>query len=207
MVENNNKLMAARGAKLIKNKDKIFTHCHSVTVVNILKNAKKQGKKFHVFNDETRPLFQGRLTSEDLARAGIVNTMVVDATAGFLVSNFSGDEVKINKVIMGCDVILKDNAALNKVGSFNIALAAYTSGIPVYLAGTILKKTNLKMKATLRDSNEVWPAAPKGLKIINYDFDRIPARMITGYITEFGVIKPREVDKYAKKYYPWILKN
>ncbi len=207
MVENNNKLMAGHGARLIKNKDKIFTHCHSKTVVNIFEKAKREGKKIHIFNDETRPLLQGRLTAEDLARAGIANTMVVDATASFLVSDFSGDEVKINKVIMGCDAILKDNSALNKAGSFSIALSAYTSGIPVYLAGTIFKKTSLKMKATLRDQNEVWPSAPKGLKIINYDFDRVPARMITGYITEFGVIKPGEIDKYAKKYYPWILKN
>jgi methylthioribose-1-phosphate isomerase len=121
-----------------------------------------------------------------------------------LISNFSGDKVKINKVILGFDVILPDNSALNKIGSFGIALAAYTSEIPVYLAGSLLKKSSQKMEIELRSQEEVWPKGPKGIKIINFAFDRIPMEFINGYITEFGVIKPSEVGKYVSKYYPRI---
>ncbi|NMC51256.1 hypothetical protein GYA54_00815 [Candidatus Kuenenbacteria bacterium] len=205
LLHKNGQRISLYGSRTIKNKENIFTHCHAQTVINILGAAKEQKKKIHVYNDETRPLMQGRKTSEDLARLKIDNTMVVDSAAEFLISNFSGDKVKIDKVIIGFDVILADNSALNKVGSFGIALAAYTSKIPVYLAGTLMKKTNKKMGIELRAKTEIWKNSPAQLKIINFAFDKIPAQLITGYITEFGVIKPNEVDKYVKKYYPWIL--
>ncbi|HRY63407.1 MAG TPA: translation initiation factor eIF-2B [Patescibacteria group bacterium] len=207
LIHENGKRLAFWGAKMIKNKENIFTHCHSRTVINVLAKAKEDKKKIHVYHDETRPLMQGRLTAEDLARLNIESTMVVDAAAAFLVSNFSGDKVKIDKVIIGFDVILPDNSALNKIGSFGIALAAYTSKIPVYLAGSLLKKTTQKMEIELRAKKEVWANGPKETQIVNFAFDRIPTQLITGYITEFGIIKPSEVDKYVKKYYPWTLKN
>jgi eIF-2B alpha/beta/delta-like uncharacterized protein len=187
------------GAKLIKQNENIFTHCHSGTVINILAAAKKQGKKIHVFNDETRPLMQGRITAKELGGLGIKNTMVVDGAAAFIVSNISGDEIKINRVILGFDVILPDGSAYNKIGSFGIALAAYTSGIPVYLAGTLLKKTNQKLKIELRAAHEIWANKPRGLNIINYAFCHIPAKFISGYVTEAGVLKPKEVISLSMK--------
>jgi len=207
LLHENGQRIAFYGAKNIKNKTAIFTHCHSKTVINILAKAKENKKKIHIYHDETRPLLQGRLTAEDLNKLDIDNTLVVDSAAAFLVSNFSGDQIRIDAVIIGFDVILPDNSALNKIGSFSIALAAYTSKIPVYLAGSLLKKTTQKMEIELRSKKEIWSAAPKGIEIINYAFDRIPAQLITGYITEFGIIKPSEVDKYVKKYYPWVLKS
>ncbi len=207
LLHENGKRLAFFGAKIIKNKETIFTHCHSRTVINVLAKAKDDKKKIHVYHDETRPLMQGRLTAEDLSKLNIESTLVVDSAAAFLVSNFSGDKVKIDKVIIGFDAILPDNSALNKIGSFGIALSAYTSKIPVYLAGSLLKKTAQKMEIELRSKKEIWPNGPKETQIVNFAFDRIPAQLITGYITEFGVIKPSEVDKYVKKYYPWTLKN
>ena len=65
--------------KLIKNNDVIFTHCHSTNVVNALIYARRKGKKFQIYNTETRPLFQGRLTAKELSRAGIKVTMFVDS--------------------------------------------------------------------------------------------------------------------------------
>ena len=206
LLHENGKRLAFFGSKTIKNKETIFTHCHSKTVINVLAKIKEDKKKISVYHDETRPLLQGRLTAADLNRLNIESTMVVDSAAAFLVSNFSGDKIKIDKVIIGFDVILPDNSALNKVGSFGIALSAFTSKIPVYLAGTLLKKTAQKMEIELRSKKEIWVNGPKEVQIVNYAFDRIPAQLVTGYITEFGVIKPGEVDKYVKKYYPWTLK-
>ncbi len=206
LIHENGQRLAFFGAKALKNKETIFTHCHSKTVINVLAKAKADKKKIHVYHDETRPLWQGRITANDLSALGIEGTLVVDSAAAFLVSNFSGDKVKIDKVIIGFDVILPDNSALNKVGSFGIELSAYTSKIPDYLAGSLLKKSTQKMEIELRSRAEVWPGGPKSVNIVNYAFDRIPAQLITGYITEFGIIKPSEVDKYVKKYYPWTLK-
>ncbi len=204
LLHGNGQKITAHGGSLIKSKENIFTHCHSRTVENILIQAKRDKKKFHVYNDETRPLFQGRTTSTNLAKHKINNTMVVDSAAPFLVSDISGDNIKINKVFLGFDVILPDGSALNKIGSFGIALAAHTSKIPFYLCGSLLKSTHdKKMKIEIRDEKEIWPKAPKGLKIINYAFGRIPAKFITGYITEFGIIKPSEINKF-KKQYNWL---
>lgn len=205
LLHDNGQLIAGYGASLIKNKDNIFTHCHSRTVVNILLAAKEQRKVFHVYNDETRPLFQGRITSAELLKNNIKNTIVVDAAAPFIVSSHSGDEIAIHKVILGFDVLLPDGSALNKIGSFGIALAAYESGIPVFLAGSLLKySVDKKMKIELRSGSEIWPGSPKSLPIINYAFDKIPARFITGYITELGLIKPIAITKIVRKKYLWL---
>ena len=204
----NGQKIASYGAVLIKSKQNIFTHCHSRTVVNILARAKEQKKVFHVYNDETRPLFQGRRTSEELLKRDIKNTMVVDSAAPFIVSDHSGDDIKIHQVILGFDVIRPDGSALNKIGSFGMALTAYESGIPVFLAGSLMKYSpNQKMKIELRCSAEVWPQGPKNLAIINYAFDKIPARFITGYITELGLVKPKDIKKMVKKNYGWIEKK
>lgn len=200
LLHDNGQKIANHGSKLIKNKENIFIHCHSRTVENILIKAKQDNKKFHIYNDETRPLLQGRITSKELSKYNIPNTMVVDSAAPFLVSDISGDDIKINKVMIGFDVILPDGGAFNKIGSFGIALAAYTSGIPLYLCGSVLKITqDKKTKIEIRDENEVWKDKPKNLKIINYAFGHIPAKFITGYITEHGIIKPRNILKYYKK--------
>jgi len=205
LLHQNGARISVEGAKLIKSKQNIFTHCHSRTVENIFIQAQSQKKKFHVYNDETRPMFQGRITSQKMAEHKILNTMVVDSAATFIVSDHSGDDIKIHQVFLGFDVILPDGSALNKIGSFGITLTANESNIPVYLCGTILKSVkNKKMKIELRREAEVWPKAPKGLEIINYAFDRIPARFITGYVTEFGILKPGDIGKYLRKYYEWI---
>lgn len=201
----NGQKIANYGAGLIKNKDNIFTHCHSRNVINVFARAKEKGKKFHVYNDETRPLFQGQKTARDLALLKIPNIMVVDSAAAFLVSDISGDDVKIHKVFLGCDVVFPDGSAYNKIGSFGIALAAYTSKIPVYVAGSLLKfSNNQKMKIEIRQENEVWDGKPKNLKIINYSFGRIPAKFISGYITEAGIIKPTQIKHFFKKFYTII---
>lgn len=192
-------------AKIIRSGDKIFTHCHSSTVEEGFKLAKKQGKNFYVFNTETRPLFQGHITAKNLLKAGIPTTMVVDSSAAFLISRYSGKELMMDKVIIGCDAILPDGSIINKIGSFGIGLSSYYEKVPLYVAATLLKFSKKSwIKIEKRSPKEVWKDAPKNLKIINFAFDIVPAKYIKGIICEAGIIKPSEIKKEVYKFYPWL---
>ena len=95
--------------KIIKNNSIIFTHCHSSAVSNSLIYAKKHGKKFQVYNTETRPLYQGRITSLELAKAKINVTAFVDSAMHEAIK-------KSNLILLGADAILK-SGVVNKIGS------------------------------------------------------------------------------------------
>ncbi len=199
-------LTIKNGRKIIKaNDDDILTHCHSWLVEQILIQAKKNKKNFKVYNTETRPLFQGRITSKKLLQAKIPTTMVADSSAGFLISHHSGKDLMMDKIILGADALLPDGSVINKIGSFGIGSIAYREKVPLYIATTLLKfhpKSWIKIER--RSPKELWPNAPKNLKIINFAFDRIPSKYITGIICEAGVIKPSQVKAYLKKIYPFI---
>ena len=184
----------------------IMTHCHSGSVVKILTTARDQGKKIHVYNTETRPLYQGRRTSNDLVKVGVPDTMITDDTAPFFVDNIYDSHVDIDMVIIGSDCIKLNGDVFNKVGSFAIAMAAWHSGIPVYIVGSLMKVDgNDTVQIEKRDGKELRAEAPKGLEILNFAFDRVPAKFITGIITEYGIIAPKDIKKYVKEYYPWMI--
>jgi len=190
---------------IIKNKENIFTHCHSYLVEQPLLQAKKVGKRFQVFNTETRPLFQGHITAINLLRAKIPVTMVTDSSSAFLISHYSGKNLMMNKIFLGADAILKNGGVINKIGSFGIGLAAKSEKTPLYIITTLLKFWPRNwIKIEKRPAKEIWKEAPKGLKMINFAFDFIPAQYIKGIICEAGIIKPQEVEKIVKKIYPWI---
>jgi ribose 1,5-bisphosphate isomerase len=168
--------------KLIKSKDVIFTHCHSTNIVNALIYAKNRGKKFEVYNTETRPLFQGRKTAKELKKAGIKVTMFVDSALGIALSNEQGTK-KVNKVFLGADAITK-KGVINKVGSEVIANIARDNKIPVYIIADSWKFTNKKIPKEQRGLNEIWDGAPKEIKIKNPAFEFIEKKYITKIITE-----------------------
>jgi ribose 1,5-bisphosphate isomerase len=208
LLHEHKQLIIENGQKLINRGDQVFTHCHSSMVTGILINAYKK-RRFKVFNDETRPLFQGRITSTNLRKAGLPNTMLVDGASAYLISHFSGKDLDISSVFLGCDAIALDGACVNKVGSYGIALSAHHSGIPVYIATSLLKieadlKRGAYIKIEEREPKEIWSKPPKGLKLINLAFDMVPPEFITAYITEFGLVKAKDVAKVVKKNYPWL---
>jgi ribose 1,5-bisphosphate isomerase len=209
LVEKNDKKITKNGEKLIKFGDKVFTHCHSSSVIKVLRGAKSNKKRFEVFQTETRPLYQGHKTARELAKFRIKDTLVVDSSAAYLISKVSGKAFEIDKLIIGCDAISRDGSCVNKVGSFGLAMTAFLNKIPVYIATQSLKinedAKNIKaIKIEQRNAREVWNRAPKGLKIYNPAFDRVPAEFITGYICEFGVVKPKDLYKKIKNQYTWI---
>lgn len=209
LVGQNEKKIEIYGERLIKFGDKIFTHCHSSTVMNVLIAAKRNKKRFEVFQTETRPLYQGHLTAKELCKYGIKDTLVVDSAAPYLISKVSGDKFQIDKLIIGCDAISRDGSCVNKIGSFGLALSAFLNKIPVYVATQSLKinedAKNLKaLKIEQREAREVWENSPRHLKIYNPAFDKVPAELITGYVCEFGIVKPAELLKKVREHYLWL---
>ena len=171
--------------RLIRNNDVIFTHCHSTNVVNALVYAKNKGKKFEVYNTETRPLFQGRKTARELRKAGIKVTMFVDSALGIALSKEQGTK-KATKVFLGADALLK-KGIINKVGSGVIARIARQEKIPLYIIADSWKFTKKKISLENRKLNEVWDKAPKGIKIKNPAFEFIKRKYISGIVTERGL--------------------
>lgn len=193
------------GLPLIHDGNSILTHCHSSTVVELLTRAKKNGLDFKVYLTETRPLFQGRITAEELVKAEISSTMITDAEAAFLVSK--EDNQNIDLVLLGVDAIAPGGGVFNKVGSYGIALAANEAKIPFYVVADLLKFSPGPVVIEERKGEELWEEKPKNLKILNPIFDFIPPEFITGLVCEFGIIKPVEVRIMVKKNYPWIMIN
>lgn len=177
--------------KIIKTKKIIFTHCHSNTVVKSLINAKKKGMKFEVYSTETRPLYQGRLTAKQLAKANISVTAYADSAVHEAVK-------KSSIVLLGADAILK-NSVINKVGSAAVAEIAKTHKIPLYIISDSWKFYPQNIKIEERDFHEVWSQAPRHVKVRNPAFESIPRQQITKIISEFGILAYDNFLKQAKK--------
>lgn len=190
--------------KIIKNNDIIFTHCHSTNVVNALIYAKNHGKKFKVYNTETRPLFQGRKTSRELRKAGIEVIQFIDSAARIAMTGsfLDGKSEKVDKVFFGADALLK-KGIINKVGSGMFAQVAYDNKIPVYIVADSWKYSPKKVKIEERDFHEVWKKLPKNskIKIENPAFEFVPKKYITAIISELGIWKYDEFIKKVKDSY------
>jgi ribose 1,5-bisphosphate isomerase len=172
-------LIAKTGAQEIKDGDVILTHCHSHTVVAILNEAKRQGKKFEVIVTETRPLYQGILTARDLLKSGIKITYCVDSAIGYVMKG-------VTKVLVGCDCILPDGSIINKIGTFPIAVLAKKFGKSFMVAAGTIKFAE-KIEIEQRDPKEIInPKKIPKAKIINPAFDITPAEFIDLIITEKG---------------------
>ena len=186
--------------KLIKNNDRIFTHCHSTNVVNALIYAKKYKKKFEVYVTETRPLFQGRKTARELKKAGIKVTMFIDsASAISLEKENRRDKIYANKVFLGADALLKDGI-INKIGSGMISQIAYMNKIPVYVIADSWKFTKNKVPIEQRKLNEIWDNAPKNIRLKNPAFEFVPKKYISGIVSELGfMMYSKFVESMEKK--------
>ena len=193
-------------AEIIHDWDDVFTHCHSKSVVDILVKARNDWKKIHVYNTETRPLYQWRKTSLDLLNAWVPDTMVVDSSAWFFVDNTLWNTVDIKEIFLWSDCIKPDWTVINKIWSFSIWLSAWNSWVPLYIVWSLLKVDTMdKVWIETRSGKELWPEAPDWLDIVNFAFDRVPHKCITWIITEFGVIRPENLMREIKKHYSRML--
>jgi len=188
--ERANKKIAIQGNKLIKNNMSIFTHCHSSTVVNILKLAKKKGKKFVVYNTETEPLMQGRQTATELAKAGIKVVYLPDLAAEDALK-------KCDLFLFGADAYLP-RKIVNKLGTNMLCEIAYIHNIPRYSCGISLKYAK-KAKIEMRPGKEVWDNRNKRITIFNPAFSVLKYKYLSGVISEFGILHYKHFIKLAKQ--------
>ena len=191
------------GAERIKDGDNIFTHCHSSAVTRALMLAHEMGKEFKVINTETRPKYQGRITSREMVEAGIDTTMIVDSAARHYMK-------EVDFVIVGCDALTSEGNIINKIGTSQVALAAYEARIPFYVLGTLLKFEPITIRGHYetieeRNTDEIWADPPEGLKIRNPAFDVTRRDYVSGLITEEGIISPHSILEAIHRHYPWIL--
>ena len=188
------------GAALIKPGSNLLTHCnagalavsHLGTATAPMYVAHDAGVRFHVYVDETRPVLQGsRLTSWELSQAGIDHTLICDSVAAHLMA-----EDAIDVVIVGADRITANGDTVNKIGTRALAIVARYHGVPFYVAcpsSTFDSKTATGTDVAIeeRPVAEVTagiPAVP-GVKVRNPAFDVTPAELVTGYVTERGVVE------------------
>jgi ribose 1,5-bisphosphate isomerase len=184
--------------KIIKNDSIILTHCHSTNVVNALVYAKKHGKKFEVFNTETRPLFQGHKTAKQLANARIKVTMIADNAVGDALEK-GGSIKKADIMFIGADALLKNGDVINKIGSNMFAEIAYDNNIPVYVVADSWKFSKRPVQIEERAHKEIWKNAPSHIKIKNPAFETVKAKYIKAIVSELGILKPKAFVKKRMK--------
>lgn len=191
----------------------ILTHCNAGwlaftdygSALSPIYLAHRKGIKMHVWVDETRPRNQGAaLTTWELLNEGVPHTLIADNTGGHLMQNHM-----VDMVITGADRIAANGDTANKIGTYLKALAAHDNGIPFYVAAptsTIdfaLAEGLGKIPIEERSGNELryvrglyngnivdMLICPDNTPAVNYGFDVTPARLISGFITEKGVVKP-----------------
>ena len=198
-----NKAMGRYGASLIKDGDIVLTHCNAGalatvdygTALGVIRTAFKEGKKIHVYVDETRPVLQGaRLTAWELMEEKIPFTLIADSMAGFLMS-----QKKINLIIVGADRITRNGDVVNKIGTYSLSVLARENKVPFYVAAPtstidLLLRLGKEIPIEMRDSKEVThilgkQIAPTGVKVFNPAFDLTPHRYVEAIITEKGIIR------------------
>lgn len=194
----------------------IITHCNTGalataghgTALGVIRSLRDAGHSLTVYADETRPYLQGaRLTAWELKEEGIPAYLITDSMAGWIMSSR-----KIDAVIVGADRIASNGDTANKIGTYPLAIVAKHHGVPFYVAATeksmdfriqdgsqipieMRKEEEVTSFGFLKDENgkpflSEGIIAPKGMPALNPSFDVTPASLITGIITERGIISP-----------------
>jgi len=192
------------GAEIVRDNWNILTHCNAGflatgdygTALGVIRSAHGQGKKIHVYVDETRPLLQGsRLTAWELAQDNIPYTLISDNMAGYLMK-----QGKVDMVVLGADRIASNGDVANKIGTYSLAVLAKYHGVPFYSAAPF-STVDMSIKSgddiiiEQRDPEELIyfqgvQSAPLASNTYNPAFDVTPHELITGIITEKGVLTP-----------------
>ena len=198
------KAMGAYGAEVVPEGARILTHCNAGalatggygTALGVIRAAHERGKVTMVYADETRPLLQGaRLTAYELVSDHIPATLIADNMAASLMA-----KGKIDLAVVGCDRMAANGDFANKIGTYSVAVNAHFHGVPFYVALpcstidlSIPDGSGIPIEE--RDKDEVRTlygvqTAPAEVDVYNPAFDVTPHSLVTGIITEKGVIYP-----------------
>ena len=198
-----NKSMGKNGSELFNDNDTIMTHCNAGalatvaygTALGVIRATKESGKNIKVIATETRPVQQGsRLTAFELKHDGIDVSLIPDTAVGYTMANGL-----VDGVIVGADRILQKGHVFNKIGTYQVATMAKQHNIPFYVAAPLstfdLKSNPEDVIIEQRKASEVTgigdkKTAPDGIDVINPAFDMTPPELISGIITENGIVKP-----------------
>ncbi|HYO08982.1 MAG TPA: S-methyl-5-thioribose-1-phosphate isomerase [Tepidisphaeraceae bacterium] len=183
---------------------RILTHCNAGglatagygTALAPIYLGVEQGRQFHVFADETRPLLQGsRITAYELKENGVPVTVICDNMAAVVLG-----QKKVDAVIVGADRIAANGDTANKIGTLGVAIAARHFRVPFIVAAPMstvdfATATGREIPIEERAAEEVSafgerPTAPEGVNVYNPAFDVTPAELITAIVTEKGVARP-----------------
>ena len=197
---------------MIPNEAVIFHHCNTGslaavdygTALGVIRYAHEEGKKVFVFVDETRPRLQGaRLTAWELLQYDVPFKVIADSASGFYMRT-----QKVDLCLVGTDRVAGNGDVANKIGTYNLAVVAHENQIPFYVAvpkSTIDLNTPSgdQIKIEERPPEEVthvgtWQITPDGTPVGNPAFDVTPARYVTAFITEDGIVYPPYEENLAK---------
>ncbi len=203
------------GNSLIKNGERILTHCNAGALATVdfgtalapMRIAHRESKDIFVYVDETRPRLQGaRLTAFEMEQEGIDYKLIADNAAGYFMR-----KGEISLVITGADRIAINGDAANKIGTYAKAVLAKENDIPFYIAAPLTTfdlslRHGDEIPIEERDSAELYKVGEakltfESVKTANPAFDVTPAKYITGYITEMGILKAEEIIELKKARY------
>ena len=201
------------GLTLLKHGDGILTHCNAGQLATVrygtatapIYLGQERGYDLRVFADETRPLLQGaRLTAYELLSSGVDVTLICDNMASAVMKNGW-----VNAVFVGCDRVAANGDTANKIGTSGVAILAAHYGIPFYVcAPTSTIDLSTPTGADIRieerkpeEVSEMWyreRMAPEGVKVFNPAFDVTDHSLITGIVTEYGVLRAPYEEAFRK---------
>lgn len=207
-----NQAMGQYGATLMPASGGVLTHCNAGalatcgygTALGVIRAAIEQGKKIHVYADETRPFLQGsRLTAWELMKDGIPTTVISDNMAGAMMH-----QGKIGAIVVGADRIAANGDVANKIGTYTVAVLAKENEIPFYVAAPfstidLATPDGSTIPIEQRNSREVTHFAgklvtPEGTQVENPAFDVTPAKYITAIVTERGIARPPYAESFSQ---------
>ncbi len=190
--------IAQYGSELITDGDKIMTHSYSSTVVAMLKAAFTKHRNVEVITTRSGSGRSGEIIARELGLYGMTVTFIDDAAMGLYLST-------VNKVVVGADRICADGSLVNGIGTYQLALAGKKASIPLYVLGETLK-FDPRLSSGEVDLEEKEPSEviepgrlPPEVRVKNPHFDITPLELITGIVTENGLLTPGEVISYVQK--------
>lgn len=204
-----NRKMGSFGAELLPDGARVLTHCNAGalataghgTALGVIRSAVEAGKKISVIADETRPFLQGaRLTAWEMVQEDIPITLISDNMSGHLMSHG-----EVDAIIVGADRVAGNGDVANKIGTYMVAVLSKRHNIPFYVAcplstidRSILSGSDIPIEE--RSIDEVtgyrdYQWAAEGVSVRNPAFDVTPADLVTGLITEKGVILSPTTEK------------
>jgi len=206
--------MGQHGAKLVKKGMRLLTICNAGalatvdygTALGVMYAAKEKKTKFSVYVCETRPLLQGaRLTTWELMKEKIDVTLITDGMAATLMQ-----QKKIDIIFTGADRVASNGDAANKIGTYSLAVLAKYHKIPMYIVAPrstfdMKIKSGKQIPIEERGAEEIknWQgvqSAPKNVKVFNPAFDVTPNALLSGIVTEYGVIRRPFVRNIRKAF-------